>query len=83
MIFGQLDNLSEGGLGLYSPQALELNEKVELELQLPSSRSSTKLVGTVRNSDNGHYGIEFCDVSLPQKEELARVCRSLSSIQGR
>jgi len=81
MIFGQVDNVSEGGMGLYSPQALEVNEKVEIELQFPASQSSTKFTGTVRNANNGHYGIEFCEVAMPQKEELVRACSTLSRSQ--
>jgi PilZ domain-containing protein len=83
MIFGQVDNVSEGGMGLYSPQALEINETVEIELQFPMSNSSTKFLGTVRNASNGHYGIEFCELALPQREELLRACRALSTLQGR
>lgn len=83
MIFGQVDDVSEGGLGLYSQQTLQINEKVEIELQFPMSKSSTKLLGTVRNASDGRYGIEFCDLAIQQKEELARACRSLSGFQGR
>lgn len=83
MIFGQLDDLSEGGLGLYSPQMLEVNETVELEFQIPASKSSIKFLGTVRNVSDGRYGIEFRELGVPEKEELARACRALSTLQGR
>jgi len=83
MSFGQVDDLSEGGLGLYCPQALDVNETVEIEFQIPASKSSLRFLGTVRNASDGRYGIEFRDLGVSEKEELARACRTLSTVQGR
>jgi hypothetical protein len=83
MSFGQVDDLSEGGLGMYCHQALDVNETVEIEFQIPASKSSLRFLGTVRNSGDGRYGIEFSDLGAHEKEELARACRTLSNVQGR
>src|SRR5579864_3868695 len=83
MIFGRTDNLSEGGLGFYAAQQLEINETVQIEFELPSARSAARLSGVVRNKIDGTYGVEFLDLPPGRRKELLRACEDLSSLQGR
>jgi len=83
MIFGRTEDLSEGGLGLYTAQQLEIEEAVQMEFELPFARSAAKLVGIVKNNINGTYGVEFHNLPPGLRKELNRACQALSSLQGR
>ena len=82
LCLGTSDNLSEGGMGFYCPQALEIGERVDIELELPAAKFPVKLTGTVRSFVNEIYGVEFCAIGAKQKEEIARACKALSMFQG-
>ena len=82
LCLGHSDNLSEGGMGFYCPQALEMNERIDIELELPGAKFAIKISGIVRCHVNEIYGVEFCAVGPRQKEEIMRACKALSVFQG-
>jgi c-di-GMP-binding flagellar brake protein YcgR len=83
MMFGRTDNLSECGLALYTPQELKIDEPIQLELEVPASKTSLKLAGKVKNNINGAYGVEFVDMFPRQRQELIRACEALATVQGK
>ncbi|HLG77312.1 MAG TPA: PilZ domain-containing protein [Ktedonobacteraceae bacterium] len=82
LCLGYSDNLSEGGMGFYCPQALEMNERIDIELELPAAKFPVKISGFVRSYVNEVYGVEFCDMGARQKDEILRACRALAQLQG-
>jgi hypothetical protein len=82
MCLGQSDNLSEGGMGFYCPQPLEMNERVDIELELPGIKFPVKLSGIVRSYVNEVYGVEFGEMGTRQREEIMRACAALAKLQG-
>lgn len=82
MALGQTDNLSAGGMGFYCPQPLEMNERVELELELPGVKLPVKIFGVIRSYVNEVYGVEFGEIGGRQREEIVRACAALAKFQG-
>jgi len=82
MALGQTDNLSAGGMGFYCPQPLEMNERVDLELELPGAKLPVKIFGVIRSYVNEVYGVEFGEIGGRQREEIVRACAALAKYQG-
>jgi len=82
MMFGRTDNLSEAGLALYTPQELQIEETIQLELEVPASKTPVKLTGKVKNNIHGAYGVEFLDMFPRQRQELIKACEALAAVQG-
>jgi hypothetical protein len=83
MIFGRTDNLCEGGLAFYSPQELSIDEQIQLEFELPSVKAPVKVVGVVRSTANGAYGVEFREMYARQRQDLVRAFEALTLIPAR
>jgi len=79
MIFGRTDNLSEGGLAFFSPQELNVDEKIQLEFELPTTRTPLKVEGVVVRN-NGAYGVAFQEMYARQRQELQRAFEALPLI---
>ena len=80
MIFGRIDNMSEGGLAICSPMELQIDETILMEFELPMTKSAMKLSGIIRSSSKGSYGVEFSDLYPRQRLELLRAFKILTPI---
>ena len=83
LALGHTDNLSEGGMGFYCPQPLEMGEKVDLELELPGVKFPVKITAVVRSYIHEIYGVEFSEIGTRQRDEIIRACAALAKYQGR
>jgi c-di-GMP-binding flagellar brake protein YcgR len=80
LVNGQLSDLSEGGLSLFIPAALQAGDIVDLEINLPYSSEPARLKAVVRSRSNFRYGLEFVDLTMPQRKLIARACSVLKLI---
>jgi hypothetical protein len=65
-------DVSEGGIGLMSPDELELDRVVELELWLPETEAPLQLRAVIRSKVGFRLGCEFVDPTSKQKAEIIR-----------
>lgn len=63
-----------GGASVYTPIELPSDCEILLELVLPDETEPLRLGARVRNRHGFRYGLEFQDLSDPQRSAIARFC---------
>ncbi len=81
VVHGRGNDISENGMALFVPHDLELDQTLEVEFTLPYSRQPLRLRIAVRNRTGYRYGVEFQSLTVPQKEEILRLCKALTLLQ--
>ncbi|HVP42441.1 MAG TPA: PilZ domain-containing protein [Terriglobales bacterium] len=81
MIHGRGNDISETGMALFVAHVLEVGQRLEVEFTLPYSRQPLRVGITVRNKNGYRYGVEFMSLSVPQREEILRLCKALTLLQ--
>jgi len=68
---GRLVNLSQGGLGVHTPQALPARKPIRISFSLPDLKSPVKVLGKLAWTDQqGHSGIRFTQIGGRLKRDL-------------
>lgn len=81
MVHGRGNDISENGMALFVAQDLQLEQRLEVEFTLPYSRQPLRVRIAVRNRNGYRYGVEFVNLSLPQQQEISRLCKALTLLQ--
>jgi hypothetical protein len=77
--WGRSTELGEDGIGATLTGELEPGEVVSMELLLPMAPFPIKFRALVRYRDGLRHGFEFLALSAAQREEIRRVCATLSA----
>jgi hypothetical protein len=77
--WGRSSELGEDGIGATLTGELEAGEVVSMELSLPMAPFSIKFRALVRYRDGLRHGFEFLTLSAAQRDEIRRVCETLSA----
>ena len=80
-VFGQGQDVSEGGMAAYVPADLVPGEVLELELTPPYTQRSIFVRASVRNRDGYRYGIEYLHIAPADRELLMRSIKALALVQ--
>lgn len=77
--WGRSSEIGEDGVGATLTGELEPGEVVSMELSLPMMPFPIKFRAVVRYRDGLRHGFEFLNVRAAQREEIRRVCDTLSA----
>ncbi len=69
---GVIHDLSEGGLGLVSGRIPEVGDEIEIVCRLEPGREPLEMRGVVRNADQNRMGVEFLDLTTPNRARLVQ-----------
>ncbi len=78
---GRGNDISDTGMAVFVPQELLLEERVEVEFTLPYSRQPLRVRAVIRNRNGFRYGVEFLTLSTLQREEILKLCKTLTLLQ--
>lgn len=78
--YGRGHDVGQGGMAVYVPLELEVDDIIKLRFELPYSRTKFGLRAAVRNRSGFRYGIEFLGLSQEEKDELGRVSNLLKLV---
>jgi c-di-GMP-binding flagellar brake protein YcgR len=81
VIHGRGNDISETGMALFAPQELLLEDRIEVEFTLPYSRQPLLIGAVIRNRTGYRYGVEFFTLSTPQRDEIIKLCKTLTLLQ--
>ena len=81
VIHGRGNDISETGMALFAAQELLLEDRIQVEFTLPYSRQPLLVGAFIRNRVGYRYGIEFFTLSGPQREEITKLCKTLTLLQ--
>lgn len=81
VVHGRGNDISEDGLALFVAHDFEVGQRVEVEFTLPYSRQPLRVWIAIRNRNGYRYGVEFLNLSQPQRLEIARLCKALTLLQ--
>ena len=76
---GAIERMGEDGIGATLTGELEPGEVVSMELSLPMAPFPIKFRALVRYRDGLRHGFEFLALSAAQRDEIRRVCDTLSA----
>ena len=71
-------DVSAGGMAMFVPIDFHNEDLLEVEFTLPHSRLPLRVHAVVRNTDGHRYGLEFLNLTDAQKQEIVRMCESMS-----
>jgi hypothetical protein len=77
--WGRSSEIGEDGVGATLTGELEPGEVVSMELLLPMTPFPIKFRALVRYRDGLRHGFEFLTLSTAQRDEIRRVCDTLSA----
>jgi PilZ domain len=77
--WGRSSELGEDGVGATLTGELEAGEVVSMELALPMAPFPIKFRALVRYRDGLRHGFEFLALSAAQRDEIRRICETLSA----
>jgi PilZ domain len=77
--WGRTSELGEDGIGATLTGELQAGEVISMELSLPMAPFPIKFRALVRYRDGLRHGFEFLALSAAQREEIHRVCETLSA----
>jgi hypothetical protein len=78
---GRSLNINEGGMGGIFVSGWDVGTSVALQFSVPIATNPIKVKGVVRNRTGYRYGFEFTDLTLEERETIARTCRTLDLLQ--
>ena len=81
VVHGRGTDISETGMALFVPHNMSVEERAEIEFTLPYSRQPQRVVINVRNRNGYRYGVEFLTLSVPQRDEITKICKALTLLQ--
>ncbi len=79
--FARAHDISCGGMALYVPLDLNLEEVIKINFELPNSRVQFVVSGVVKNRNGFRYGVEFVQLTSEQSKELERVLAILALVR--
>ncbi len=77
-IHARSSDISQGGMGLFAPVELQVNDPVYLEFTLPYTGKPQRCAAIVRNRNGYRYGVEFRHLPAATRHAIARACTALS-----
>jgi hypothetical protein len=77
--WGRSSEIGADGIGATLTGELEPGEVVSMELVLPMASFPIKFRALVRYRDGLRHGFEFLALSAAQRDEIRRVCETLSA----
>jgi hypothetical protein len=77
--WGRSNELGADGIGATLTGTLEPGEVVAMELLLPMAGYPMKFRALVRYRDGLRHGFEFLALTIPQRDEINRVCEMLAT----
>jgi hypothetical protein len=81
VVHGRGNDISENGMALFVAHEMEVGQRLEVEFTLPYSRQPLRVGIAVRNRNGYRYGVEFLTLSVPQRDEILRLCKALTLLQ--
>ena len=81
VIHGRGTDISETGMAIFVPHQLSVEDRAEMEFTLPYSRQPQRVIVHVRNRSGYRYGVEFMTLSMPQRDEIIKTCKTLTLLQ--
>lgn len=79
---GRVQDISEGGLLIFSGIELRAGDKVSVEFTLPYSSTPLRAPGTVRHRRGYNYGVEFLVETIADQEQTAKFRNLLQLAAG-
>jgi c-di-GMP-binding flagellar brake protein YcgR len=79
--YGRGNNLSQGGMSIHVAHELAVGKVVRLILTLPHAERQIECDAVVRGRDSYRYGLEFVNMSAPDRELVERACKMLGVLQ--
>src|SRR3982751_1972566 len=70
---GRGHDIGLGGMAMYVPLDLKLQERIAISFQLPYSRIKLGLHAVVRNRNGFRYGLEFAAMTKAESDEIQRI----------
>ena len=80
-VYGQGQDVSEGGMAAYLPAEFAPGDVLEMELTPPYATRSIFVRGTIRNRDGYRYGVEYLYIAPPDRALLVRSIQALALVQ--
>lgn len=80
-VFGQGQDVSEGGMAAYLPAELVPGEVIEMELTPPYAQRSIFVRASIRNREGYRYGLEYLHIAPVDRELLMRSIKALALVQ--
>lgn len=80
-VFGQGQDVSEGGMAAYLPAELAPGDVIELEMTPPYAQRGILVRATVRNREGYRYGLEYLHIAPADRELLMRSIKALALVQ--
>lgn len=80
-VFGQGQDVSEGGMAAYLPVELSPGDVIELELTPPYAKRGIFVRASVRNREGYRYGLEYLHIAPVDRELLMRSIKALALVQ--
>ena len=81
VVFGQGNDVSEGGMSAYIPAEFVVGESVMIELTLPYSKQPILLQALVRSRNGFRYGLEYTEISDADRDQMARSLKAIALVQ--
>ena len=81
VVHGRGTDISETGMAIFVPHNMSADDRAEIEFTLPYSRQPQRVVINVRNRSGYRYGVEFMTLSMPQRDEITKICKALTLLQ--
>ena len=81
VVHGRGNDISENGMALFVAHELAVEQRLEVEFTLPYSRQPLRVRIAIRNRNGYRYGVEFLNLSPPQRDEISRLCKALTLLQ--
>lgn len=72
--------MSEGGMSVYAPETWETGSQLIVEVSLPRSAETLRLRCVVRNRRGFRCGMEFVELKVAERAEIARYLSSLVDV---
>ena len=72
--------MSEGGMSVYSSEALELGTRLMSEFELPDVKKSLKIECVVRNQRGFRCGLEFVQLEPAVRELIVQFLETLPGV---
>lgn len=74
--FARGNDVSEGGIAVFSPVEMNAGDSIDVEFSPPRSRAPLLIKGIVRNRQGYRYGVEFVTLSPSQRQDILRLCET-------
>jgi c-di-GMP-binding flagellar brake protein YcgR len=79
-LVGRSCEMSEGGIGVFVPDRLEVGSNVMVSLSLFRDAKGLRIPAVVKNQRGSRCGLEFVDLQESERDEIANYLGSLIEV---